>query len=146
MLPTSLRFNRGGKKLFLQACILMMLIRLGLLLLPFRQLQSLILKVNQRKVLTPVSPDITTWDIAVAVRRSTKYSLNVKCLAKALTTGMLMTTYDLPYKINIGVAKGDCNNLEAHAWVMSEGKVVVGYIPDLARYVTMTSKGEGLVI
>ena len=142
-----LKLNRGGKNLFLQAYILMSSIRLGLLLLPFRQLQDLILKAHRLKFLAVIAPEASIGAIALAVHRSGKYSPGeVKCLAKALTTAVLMSIYDFPHQIKIGVAKGEDNRLEAHAWVEWEGKVVVGYLPDLSRYRAMSSTGKGLII
>ena len=141
------KLNRSGKKLFLQAYILMMLIRLGLLLLPFRRLQDLILKVKRFESIAAGDSQPSLGAIAQSVHRSARYSLgNVKCLAKALTTAVMMSIYGFPYKINIGVAKDDNNNLEAHAWIESDGKVVIGYLPDLFRYIAMSSTGEGLII
>ena len=142
-----LKLPRSDQKLFLQAYILMMLVRLGLLLLPFQKLQDLILKTNELRFLGEANHDVGAKDIALSVIRSAKLSPGgVKCLAKALTASMLMKTYGLPYKTNIGVAKGEKNNLEAHAWVESEGKIVVGYLPDLSRYVAMSSAGKGLIL
>ena len=141
------KLNRSGKKLFLQAYLLMILIRLGLLLLPFRRLQNLILKVKRFESIAAVDPQPSLGAIAQSVHRSARYSPGeVMCLAKALTTAVMMSIYGFPYKIKIGVAKGESNKLEAHAWIESEGKVVVGYLPDLSRYVAMSSTGEGLII
>ena len=141
------KLSRGGKKLFLQAYILISMIRLGLYILPFQRLQSLILKAEGLKFFASVVPDATVRAIALSVERSARYSMgNPMCLAKALTTVVLMSIYDYPYQINIGVAKGKSDNLEAHAWVESEGRVIVGYLPDLSRYVPMSATGEGLII
>lgn len=141
------KLNRGGKKLFLQAYILILMIRLGLYILPFQRLQSLILKAEGLKFVSMMVPDATVRAIALSVERSAKYSIgNPLCLAKALATVVLMSIYGFPYQINIGVAKGKSDNLEAHAWVESEGRVIVGYLPDLSRYVPMSSTGEGLII
>lgn len=137
----------GGKKLFLQAFILMLLIRLGLLLLPFRQLQELIQQAKSLGFLACDRQNVTIKAIVVAVQRSSRYGLgNAKCLARALTTGILMSIYGFPYSINIGVAKKEDSNLEAHAWVESQGTIIVGNLPDLSRYTAMSSAREGLII
>lgn len=141
------KLNRGGKKLFLQAYISISLIRLGLYILPFHRLQYLIFKAERLKFVSMMIPDATVRAIALSVERSARYSMgNPMCLAKALTTVVLMSIYGFPYQINIGVAKDESNNLEAHAWVESDGKIVVGYLPDLSRYVPMSATGEGLII
>ena len=138
---------RGGKKLFVQAYIVMCLVRLGLFLLPFNRLQNLILKSKKINGLAIASSEVTVGAIARAVNRSGKYSPGKPmCLARALTTAVLMGIYDFPYQINIGVAKGESGKIEAHAWVTWEGKVMVGNLPDLSRYIPMSAKGKGLII
>lgn len=138
---------RGGKKLFFQAYIVMCLVRLGLLLLPFNRLQDLILESKKLTWLAIAKSEVTVSAIARAVNRSGKYSPGKPmCLARALTTAVLMSIYCFPYQINIGVAKGESGNIEAHAWVTWEGKVMVGNLPDLSRYVPMSAKGKGLII
>ncbi|MEL6581048.1 MAG: lasso peptide biosynthesis B2 protein [Cyanobacteria bacterium J06621_12] len=136
-----------GKKLFLQAYIVMSLIRLGLLMLPFSRLQNMVLKSQQLTWLAIPGSGKTIRSIVIAVYRSGKYSPgNPLCLARALTTAVLMNIYGFPYQINIGVAKGKSGKIEAHAWVTSQEKVIVGNLPDLSRYVPMSSQGEGLII
>lgn len=141
-----LKFSQSDRKLFLQAYVLMMFVRLGMLLLSFKKLQSLILKANLLRLLASATPNLTAKDIAMAVNRSARFSPGeVKCLAKALTTAVLMEIYSLPYQTKIGVAKGENNNLQAHAWVESEEKIVMGYLADLSRYVAMSSVEDGLI-
>jgi hypothetical protein len=41
--------------------------------------------------------------------------------------------------LHLGVAKGKQGQLEGHAWVESEGKVVIGELPDRCRYTPMVS-------
>lgn len=136
-----------GKKLFLQGYIVMSLIRLGLLLLPFKRLQDLVLRSEKLTWLAIPGSGQTIRSIVLAVYRSGKYSPgNPLCLARALTTAVLMNIYGFPCQINIGVAKGESGKIEAHAWVTWEGKVIVGNLPDLSRYVPMSSQGEGLII
>ena len=137
----------GGKKLFLQAFISMLLVRLGLLLLPFNQLQELIQRAKGLEFLAHDRRNVTIKAIVIAVQRSGRYGMgNAKCLARALTTGILMSIYGFPYKMNIGVAKGEHGNLEAHAWVESKGVIIIGNLPDLTRYTAMSSPEEGLII
>lgn len=136
-----------GKKLFLQAYIVMSLVRLGLLLLPFNRLQNLVSKSQRLTWLAFAPTQVTTNRIAVSVYRSSKYQPGKPmCLARALTAAVLMNIYGLSHQIQIGVAKGENGQLEAHAWVNSGGRVVVGNLPDLSRYVAMSSQIEGLII
>lgn len=139
--------KRGGKKLFCQGYIVMCLVRLGLFLLPFNRLQSLVLKSKKLEPLAIDRSTVTVSSIARAVNRSGRYSPGKPmCLARALTTAVLMNIYGFPYQIKIGVAKGESGKIEAHAWVTWEGKVMMGNLPDLSRYIPMSAKGQGLII
>jgi hypothetical protein len=55
---------------------------------------------------------------------------------------MLLGRFGLPACLRIGVAKTKAGNLQAHAWVESEGKIVIGRITNLSHY-TMLSPLEG---
>ena len=47
-------------------------------------------------------------------------------LNQALVTQMLLARRGYPALLHIGVAKGKEGQFQAHAWVESEGKVVIG--------------------
>ena len=135
-----------GKKLFLQAYLIMSLVRLGLLWLPFNRLQSLVLKSQKLTWLAFAPTQVTTNRIVRSVYRSSKYQRGKPmCLARALTAAVLMNIYGIPHQIKIGVAKGENGQIEAHAWVNSQGRVVVGNLPDLSRYAPMSSQVKGLI-
>ncbi|MDJ0568225.1 MAG: lasso peptide biosynthesis B2 protein [Pleurocapsa sp. MO_192.B19] len=139
-----LNLNKQERQLFIQAYVLLMFIRLGLFLLPFQRLKKISVRVSQ--IVKPVDSQIATRSIAQAINRSSRFCPGtVMCLAKALATNTLMNIYGFPCQLHIGVAKGQDNNLEAHAWVEAEGKVVVGYLPDLFRFKAMYSPGEHLL-
>jgi hypothetical protein len=48
------------------------------------------------------------------------------CLNQALAAQMLLAQRGYPALLHIGVAKGKEGQFQAHAWVESEGKVVIG--------------------
>jgi len=48
------------------------------------------------------------------------------CLTKAFVTQLLFKNAGYAAKLHIGVAKGSVKSLDAHAWVESDGKIVVG--------------------
>ncbi len=63
----------------------------------------------------------------------------VKCLARALTTQVIIRRQGYTPDLRIGVAKDEANRLEAHAWLELQGYVVIGLLPDLNRFVPMPS-------
>jgi hypothetical protein len=83
---------------------------------------------------------LTTDTIVWAVDIASHYMPGgVKCLARALTTQVLMSRYGYSPELRIGVAKGERGQLEAHAWVENQGQVVIGYLGNLSRFTPMPS-------
>lgn len=99
--------------------------------------------------LSQVSPitfePLSVGKIVWAIDTGTRYMPGgVKCLARALVAQTLMKQHGHPAQLRIGVAKGETGELEAHAWVEHRGKVAIGYLSDLQRYVPMPSYGSRL--
>jgi len=64
------------------------------------------------------------------------------CLTQALAAHLLLCRRGLTPQLHIGVAKDQRDRLIAHAWVESEGRIVVGGT-DLQRYTPLlVLKGE----
>jgi len=120
------------RELLLYSFLLLTLVRLGLRFLRFEQLQQAVTRCQREPVQQPA---YTLEGIVWAINLCTKYMPGgAKCLARALTAQHLLHWQGYPFEIVIGVAKGDRNQLEAHAWVKSENQIVVGWLPDLERY------------
>ncbi len=62
-----------------------------------------------------------------------------KCLARALTTQVLLNRQGYLPDLRIGVAKATAGQLEAHAWVEYQGRIVIGQLNDLSRYLPLPS-------
>lgn len=62
-----------------------------------------------------------------------------KCLARALTTQVLMKHSGFSPELCIGVAKGEKGELKAHAWIKYQEYIVIGYLEDLSRYIQLPS-------
>jgi hypothetical protein len=82
-------------------------------------------EINQASV------DRVVWAVTVANRYMPG---EVKCLARALTTQVLLGQRGHQALLRIGVAKGEQGQLEAHAWVESQGRIVIGDLADFSRY------------
>ena len=131
-----LRLSRGDRQLLLGTFFLLGLVRLGLWLLPFQTLRQIIARISGANPVgeqkyCPPTIDKIVW----AVNLSSRYMPGgAKCLARALTTQVLMSRHGYSPQLRIGVAKGDGGQLEAHAWVESQGEVVIGHLRDLSRF------------
>jgi len=123
----------SDRRLLVSAALLLGVIRLGLSLLPFQTLRGLVSCVAQaltglRKADQP-SSDRVAWAVGVASR----YVLKATCLTQALAVQALLEREGYPACLRVSVARGEERELKGHAWVESEGKVVVGGL-ELERY------------
>lgn len=126
------------RKLLLEIFVFLSLVRLGLRFLSFLTLQKYLEQIGQFSPNT--SERLSVGKIVWAVETSSRYMPGgVKCLARALTAQTLMKQYGHTSELRIGVAKGETGELEAHAWVEHRGRIVIGYLNDLARYIPMPS-------
>jgi len=134
-----LRLSTAERQLLIKAALLLEAIKLGMRLLPFRTLRHLLARVAR----TPVgawradhsSPERVVW----AVETASRHTLGVKtCLTQALAAQILLARRGRPALLHVGVAKGgEPGQFQAHAWVESEGKVVIGG-SELKRYARLT--------
>lgn len=132
------------RKLILDTILLLGAIRLGLRFLPFQTLQN---KLETASHLFPKTKEhLSVGKIVWVINASSRYMPGgVKCLARALTAQVLMKQHGHTNELRIGVAKGETGELEAHAWIEHRGRVVIGDLSDLQRYVPMPSfKGSRL--
>lgn len=70
-----------------------------------------------------------TW----AVRAVSRYLPGATCLTQALAAQAILSESGFPSQVEIGVAKDGFHRLQAHAWVVCEGQVVLGE-QELAHY------------
>ncbi|BAZ22557.1 hypothetical protein NIES4073_34420 [Kalymmatonema gypsitolerans NIES-4073] len=140
--PLGSSFWEHRHLLFIITFILLAAIRLGLWLLPFRNLLKLLQKISKSNFLVPCEDksQISVSKIVWAVNAASRYMPGgVKCLARALTTQVLMSYHGHTPELRIGVAKGHEGKLEAHAWIEYQGRVAIGNLPDLSRFIPLPS-------
>lgn len=127
-----LRLTRSERRLLLSAALLLGAIRLGLWLLPFQTLRRFLVRSTGKTQLQAarVSVGRVVWAVEVV----NSYMPGVKCLARALATQALLRQYNHQAHIRIGVARSQKGQLQAHAWVESQGRIVSGGLRDLWRY------------
>jgi hypothetical protein len=122
------RLPPADRRLLIQAAWLLSVVRLGLWLLPFERLRRFL--ARSTAVTCQVSTEKITWAMSVVGR----YIPLATCLAQALATQVLLVRCGRPASLRIGVARGGGRRLQAHAWVESEGRIVLGDLEDLAHY------------
>lgn len=132
--------SSGDHQLLLKTFMLLGLVRLGLRLLPFPTLRKVLVSISRVKSFPSKVNQTQVAKSVWAVNQSSRYMPGgVKCLARALTTQVLMSRRGYPAELCIGVAKNETGKLEAHAWIESQGQVLIGQLQDLSRYTLLPS-------
>ena len=128
------RLPRSERWLLIKAALLLGLIRIGLRLLPFQTLKQLLDSASRAFAESRAANQFSSDRIAWAVTAASRYVLGDKpCLTQALAVQLLLKRRGYPASLRIGVSRTAGNQLQAHAWVESEDRVVVGG-GELSRY------------
>jgi hypothetical protein len=124
------------RRWLIKVALLLGTIRLGLRLLGFRTLWRLLSHARPTLVGGVAHQSDSAERIAWAVTVAGPYVLDDKpCLAQALAAHLLLVRRGFPAQLRVGVARGERGQVEAHAWVESDHRVVVGgSVTELARY------------
>ena len=128
----------SDRRLLVGTALLLGAIRLGLRLLPFKVLRRLLGKLakapGERREAGQASTERIVWAVTVASR----YVPKATCLTQALAARLLLARHGYPpARLHIGVARGEKGLLEGHAWLESQGEIIVGG-GDLSRYTPLT--------
>ena len=131
-------------RFFIKTLILVVAVRLGLWVTSFRKMRSWVKKLAQPPAGVTPSGWPSPRQIALAVYTTSRYVPRASCLTQALSTQVLLGRYGHPSNLRIGVARDERGQFRAHAWVESDGQVVIGGTEDsLQQYVAFpTLDGE----
>jgi hypothetical protein len=113
------------KKGVLWAAFLMGAIRLGFLALSFQRVQEILDFISQRPPGWLV-PDADSDEISWAVQAAGSALPGATCLVQALAANVLLAWRNQKTALHIGVARPGQDALRAHAWLESQGKIVIG--------------------
>ncbi|HEY0606522.1 MAG TPA: lasso peptide biosynthesis B2 protein [Herpetosiphonaceae bacterium] len=124
-----LKLSPGERWLLLRAWLLLGAIRVALWLLPFRVVHRLLARPQG------ASPRFSIEQIGWAVAIAGVYLPRATCLPQALAAQVLLRRNGHAADLKIGVARDERGRLEAHAWVESAGRIVIGgSASTVARY------------
>jgi hypothetical protein len=121
------------RRLLLAATALLAVVRLGLWALPLRTVHRLLALSTpmglRRAAMRPIG-----WAVGVG----SAYVPHATCLTQALVAQALLRRHGLAGELRIGVGRGADGAFAAHAWVESEGEIIVGGPRDyLAHFVPL---------
>ena len=116
------------RRLLVAGGLLVLVVRILLWLLSFKRLVWLVERTALRSArVAPVHlAEETSRDIAWAITTAARYVVRSRCLTQALAAQWLFAWFGRPTLLRIGVAKADDKAFVAHAWLESEGCVILG--------------------
>ena len=115
--------------LLVEALALHAIVKLGIRLMAWQRLRALLERAPRFFAGQP-----EPCDIVRAVHASARPFGGATCLADALVAYTMLNRRRYAARLHIGVRHGEARALEAHAWVECDGAVVIGDVPELARY------------
>jgi hypothetical protein len=114
-----------------KAFFLLLIIRLGMWLVPFKTLQRTLGRLFPNPATAAgqsPSPEkiLSAKKVSGAVRAVSAYVPSATCLAQALTLQALLSREGIQSDLAIGVARGDESGIAAHAWLEIDGTAIIG--------------------
>ena len=139
-----LHLERERRDLILQAFLLLTLSRLALRLVALKTTHRLVRWMAKRIATTKGDKGSDKRQIAWAIGVVGKGPLGGgTCLAQALVAQQMLCCRGYAARVHVGVAKRVDGRLLAHAWVESDGTVIVGgTAAELGRYSRLPSIDE----
>jgi hypothetical protein len=133
------RLDRRARRLLLRAGVLLVSVRLGLWLLPFPFVRWALDATSSRRAedgrVDPQSIRRVGW----AIDRAARCVPDATCLVRALAAEWLLKRLGQPGEVRIGVSRSTEGDLRAHAWLVSDGRIVLGKVPNLRAYSVLSA-------
>jgi Transglutaminase-like superfamily len=139
-LQTFARLQPTKRRLVLRTFLVVILIRIGLHVLPFRRLQRYI--DSWRHPPCPMPPQAPVTDLVWAVRAVSRRVPSASCLTQSLALDFLLARAGYPSQVRIGVAKDSQTGFQAHAWVVCAGSTLLNAPSEVQRFETLFAMGD----
>lgn len=122
-----------------ESLLLVAFIGLALRVVPFRFLKKSLAK----RLAAETERKPTDWKqintIVRAVRAVSPFVPFANCLPQALAALLLIKSKGQHSELKIGVAKDDEQHFKAHAWLETNGRIIIGKLPSQRRYKVLHS-------
>ena len=144
-----LNLPEGDRGLLVRAAVMLGVTRIGLQVLPFRSLLRLLLypgsfstRPRPSSAAASVGGASLTDRVVWAVSVASAYVPGARsCLPRALAAQSLLEQRGVPARLRLGLARSESGTIEGHAWVESDGRVIIGGT-DVDRYTAIESFGK----
>ena len=125
--------------LVVRSTLALTLVMVGLKFLPWLSLQRMMLKIANWFSRSGSTNRPSAQQIGWAIRVASWIVPGATCLPTALVAQLLLKHYSYPVDFKFGVAKDKDGKLEAHAWVTTENRFIIGNVSNLDHYKTLSS-------
>lgn len=112
----------ADRALLMRSVMLIGIARFALWVLPFNVARRLLTPRARSRAASSTTTEKIGWAISVGKR----FVPRADCLPQALAAESLLVHAGHPVEFRIGVAKTPDGHIEAHAWIESSGRLVVG--------------------
>ena len=138
------RLSRTERSLLVASTVMVGAIRLAAWLLPYRLLRRCVASLARRRVGPPDDQRLSVAAVVQAVDVASRYVPGSRgCLIRAMATRTILVRQGHDAALRLGVARNQEGDFQAHAWVESEGRIVMGRLRDLGRYRTLCPVRDG---
>lgn len=131
--------------LLLDALRILWFYRCVLFIFPYSYTRKLLIPTPDHRFAAGqfVSSTISIGQVVWAVSRASLLVLKGQnCLLLALSTRRLLAKWGYQSCLRLGVRKPEPHDLDAHAWVECNGRVVIGRMKDLQQFAPLVSRIE----
>ena len=136
-----LALEPAERQLFHEAYALVAAIRLASWTLPFARVRELASQIAKKGELPDFESRPARERIAYFVRAAgNAFPGGHNCLVQALVAEIMLLRRGYPAELRIGVANPAAQGFKAHAWLESEGRVVIGDF-ELETYAPLGTRG-----
>jgi hypothetical protein len=138
------QWSADERRMFFRALVLVVVIRVALWTIPFRVTRNWVDRLRKpsgpKRELDRLIIRQVAWAVGTAGRRIP----GATCLTQGMATQVLLGRLGQDSELRLGVARSKQNGqIEAHAWVEAQGRVVKGAaIDDFHRYVRMEKRSS----
>lgn len=140
-----LRNSLSDQWLLIKTLVLVCCVRLGLWLIPLRVLREVIAKITSNASASarcqPLDLNLVKR-MASSVRRVSRYVPAASCLTQALSAQVLLGRRGQDSFLRIGVTRSAEGELKAHAWLESNGEIIIGQVKDPLKYAVLNNLKE----
>jgi hypothetical protein len=134
-----LKLPFAEKVLYAEALPVVVLIGLIVRLVPFRFIRkSFVKRLSSERVSTTADLD-EIQKIVRSVDFFSRYHPFASCLTRSLSALLLIKFNGEHAILKIGVAKDEQEAFKAHAWLESNGRIIIGQVPSKNQYTVLDS-------